>query len=579
MNPVLPKRRKLFVTTALPYANGKLHLGHLLEYIQADVWVRAQRMLGHSVQFVCADDAHGAPIMVAAEAAAMSPEAYVQSVTADRSQYFDGFFIRFDHWHSTHSPENAELAQEIFRTLRGKGWIVSRDIEQYFDPVKAMFLPDRYIKGECPQCHAKDQYGDACEVCGAVYQATELIGPRSALTGTVPVLRTSEHFFFKLSDRQASSFLQEWVASGALPSDMEKKTSEWFAKGLADWDVSRDAPYFGIPIPDAPDKFFYVWLDAPIGYLASLKNHFDKGQAKRHWHLPSRTEQSFDDFVSDPEVEQVHFIGKDIVYFHALFWPAVLHFSGRKTPHAIHVHGHLTVNGEKMSKSRGNGINPLKYLSLGMNPEWMRYYLASKLNARVEDADFNPQDFSQRVNADLVGKFINIASRTARFISESFDGVLASVDGDGAVLVDALQRFTVTAYELFDQREFSKCLREVMQQADRVNAYVNDRAPWALKKQGDKQEELHRVCSASLEAFRLLTICLKPILPALAENIERFLQVEPLVAEDAQRLMGPGHRIGAYRHLIARVDPKAIDAAFDCADSLKPPAQTHPPGP
>jgi methionyl-tRNA synthetase len=578
MNPVLSKRRKLFVTTALPYANGKLHLGHLLEYIQADVWVRAQRMQGHSVQFVCADDAHGAPIMVAAEAAAMTPEAYVQSVVADRAQYFDGFSIRFDHWYSTHSPENVELAQEIFKVLRGKGWIVSRDIEQYFDPVKEMFLPDRYIKGECPSCHAKDQYGDACEVCGAVYQATELIGPRSALTGTTPVLRTSEHFFFRLSDSQASSFLQQWVASGALPPDMQKKTSEWFAKGLADWDVSRDAPYFGIPIPDAPDKFLYVWLDAPIGYLASLKNHFDKGQAKHHWHVPSRTDQSFEEFVSDPDVEQVHFIGKDIVYFHALFWPAVLHFSDRKTPHAIHVHGHLTVNGEKMSKSRGNGIDPLKYLELGMNPEWMRYYLASKLNARVEDADFSHQDFSQRVNADLVGKFINIASRTARFISGSFDGVLGSVDGDGAALVESLQRFTATAYGLFDQREFSKCVREVMQQADRVNAYVNGCAPWELKKKGDRQEELQQVCTASLEAFRLLTICLKPILPVLAEDIERFLRVEPLVAEDARRLMGSGHRIDGYRHLIGRVDPTVIDAAFDGADALNSPAQTHPPG-
>jgi methionyl-tRNA synthetase len=567
MNLACSKSRKLFVTTALPYANGKLHLGHLLEYIQADVWVRAQRMQGHSVQFVCADDAHGAPIMIAAEAAAMTPEAYVRSVVADRSRYLDGFLIRFDNWHSTHSPENVELAQETFKTLRSNGMIESREIEQYFDAVKEMFLPDRYIKGECPSCHAKEQYGDACEICGSVYQATELIEPRSVLTGSTPVLRVSEHFFFKLSDSRVSSFLKEWIAGGPLQAEMAKKTSEWFDKGLADWDVSRDAPYFGIPMPDVPDKFFYVWLDAPIGYLASLKNHFDKGQAKCHWHPPSRTPQSFEEFMSDADLEQVHFIGKDIVYFHALFWPAVLQFSGRKAPCAIYVHGHLTVNGDKMSKSRGNGIDPLKYLELGMNPEWMRYYMAAKLSARVEDADFNSKDFSQRVNADLVGKFINIGSRSAGFIAKSFGGLLGSVEGDGAALVATLQKFTMTAFELFDQREFGKCIREIMLQADRVNEYFDRHAPWELKKQEAKQAELHQVCTASIEAFRLLTICLKPILPALAENIEQFLRIEPLVTEDAQRILGAGHRINEYRHLISRVDPQAIDAAFDGAVS------------
>lgn len=567
MNHSRSKKRKLFVTAALPYANGRLHLGHLLEYIQADVWVRALRMRGHSVQFICADDAHGAPIMIAAEAAGMTPEAYVQSVVADRARYLHGFFIRFDNWHSTNSPENVELAQEIYRNLRDIGLIESRPIKQYFDPVKEMFLPDRYIKGECPNCHAKDQYGDACEICGSVYQADELIAPRSILTGSTPILRVSEHFFFKLSDGKISSFLKEWIANGPLQPEMTKKVSEWFEKGLADWDVSRDAPYFGIPIPDAPDKFFYVWLDAPIGYLASLKNHFDKGQAKHHWHLPSQTPQSFEEFMSDADLEQVHFIGKDIVYFHALFWPAILHFSGRKTPSAINVHGHLTVNGEKMSKSRGNGIDPLKYLHLGLNPEWMRYYLVTKLSARVEDADFNSRDFCQRVNADLVGKFANIGSRSAGFITKSFGGFLGSVDGDGAALVQELQKFTITAFELLEQREFGKCMREIMLHADRVNGYFDRHAPWELGKQEDKQAQLHQVCTASIEAFRLLTICLKPVLPELAEGVEKFLRVDPLVAQDAQRILGAGHRINEYRHLISRVDPRVIDAAFDSAMS------------
>jgi methionyl-tRNA synthetase len=555
--------RKLFVTTALPYANGKLHLGHLLEYIQADVWVRSQRMQGHSVQFVCADDAHGAPIMIAAEAASMTPEAYVTAVTGDRALFLNGFHIRFDNWHSTHSPENVELAQNTFRTLRENGLIESRQIEQFFDHVKEMFLPDRYIKGECPVCHAKDQYGDACESCGAIYQATELIEPRSVLTGTTPALRTSEHFFFKLSASRACAFLKDWVGSGSLQPEVAKKTAEWFEVGLADWDISRDAPYFGIPILDAPEKFFYVWLDAPIGYLASLKNHFDKGQAKHHWHVPSQTSQSFEQFLADPELEQVHFIGKDIVYFHTLFWPAILHFSGRKPPSAVHVHGHLTVNGEKMSKSRGNGIDPIRYLELGMNPEWMRYYLSAKLNSRVEDADFNPRDFSHRVNSDLVGKFINIGSRSAGFITKQFDGVLGTIDSDGALLIDALQRFTPGAYALFDQREFAKCVRGIMQQADLINEFFDRHAPWELSKQEGKRAELHCVCTASIEAFRLLTICLKPILPHLAERIEHFLQIPPLVASDALRTLGPGHRINDYQHLISRVDPRAIEAAFN----------------
>ena len=557
--------RKLFVTTALPYANGKLHLGHLLEYVQADIWVRAQRMRGSSVQFVCADDAHGAPIMIAAEEAGMRPQAYVAMIAADRGRYLNGFHIRFDHWHSTHSAENIELAQEIYRRLVLSGMIESRQVEQFFDPVKGMFLPDRYVKGQCPACHAIDQYGDSCEICGSVHRPTELIEPRSVLTGARPELRRSEHLFFKLSDPRAVRFLGEWAASGALQPDMAKKASEWFDVGLADWDISRDEPYFGIPIPDAPGKFFYVWLDAPIGYLASLKNHFDKGQASDHWHLPSRTAQSFDEFLDDPKVEQVHFIGKDILYFHALFWPAMLHFSGCKTPSAVNVHGHLTVNGQKMSKTRGNGIDPLKYLDLGLDPEWMRYYMATKLNSRVEDADFNSEDFTHRVNADLVGKYVNIASRAAGFISKRFGGVLDEPDREGQALIAALQDFSGTAAEFYESREFGRCMRETMLMADRVNEYVDRHKPWELTKQEEKNAQLHRVCSTCIEAFRLLTICLKPVLPSLSARVEAFLDVGPLGFSDARSTLGAGHRISEYRHLARRVETDALKAAFDAA--------------
>jgi methionine--tRNA ligase len=409
-------QRKLFVTTALPYANGKFHIGHIMEYIQADIWVRHQRMQGNMVHFVGADDAHGAPIMIAAEKAGKTPQAFVGEIAAGRKQYLDGFHIRFDNWHSTDSPENTVLAQAIYQRLKANGLVTTRTIEQFYDPVKGMFLPDRYIKGECPVCHAKDQYGDACEVCSSVYSPTELIEPYSTLTGARPELRSSDHYFFQLSKPEVVDFLKAWTQDGKLQPEMAKKAGEWFEAGMADWDISRDAPYFGIEIPDAPGKYFYVWLDAPIGYLASLKNHFDKGQAKEHWHAASRTDASFEQFIADPAVEQVHFIGKDIVYFHTLFWPAMLQFSGRKTPHQVNVHGFITVSGEKMSKSRGTGIDPLKYLSLGMNPEWLRYYIAAKLNARVEDVDFNPDDFVARVNSDLVGKYVNIASRAVKFI-------------------------------------------------------------------------------------------------------------------------------------------------------------------
>ncbi|MDM0112908.1 methionine--tRNA ligase [Variovorax sp. J22R133] len=563
-------QRKLFVTTALPYANGKFHIGHIMEYIQADIWVRFQRMQGHMVHFVGADDAHGAPIMIAAEKAGKTPQEFVGEIAAGRKEYLDGFHIRFDNWHSTDSAENTELAQGIYKRLREGGMIANRTIEQFYDPVKGMFLPDRYIKGECPVCHAKDQYGDSCEVCSSVYAPTELINPYSTLTGATPELRSSEHFFFKLSDPKVVDFLKTWTQDGKLQQEMARKASEWFEAGMADWDISREAPYFGIEIPDAPGKYFYVWLDAPVGYLASLKNHFDKGQAAQHWHEASRTSQSFDDFVADPKVEQVHFIGKDIVYFHTLFWPAMLQFSGRKTPSQVNVHGFITVSGEKMSKSRGTGIDPLKYLSIGMNPEWLRYYIAAKLNAKVEDVDFNPDDFMARVNADLVGKYINIASRAAGFIAKRFGGKLGEVTDDGAALLKTLQGEAQAIEALYDSRDFARVLREIMLLADKVNEYVDQNKPWELAKKEGADARLHDVCTACIEAFRLLTIYLKPVLPTLAEQVEAFLNCAPLASGDAGRLLGKDHAINDYKHLMQRVDVKMLDALFE------PPAATEP---
>ncbi|WP_337178396.1 methionine--tRNA ligase, partial [Hydrogenophaga borbori] len=555
--------RTLFVTTALPYANGSFHIGHIMEYIQADIWVRSMRMAGHTVHFVGADDAHGAPIMLKAEKEGITPQALVARYAAERPQYLDGFHIRFDHWHSTDSAENVALSHDIYRALKAQGLIETRSIEQFYDPVKGMFLADRYIKGECPKCHAKDQYGDSCEVCGAVYAPTELINPYSALTGATPVLKSSDHFFFKLSDPRCVEFLQQWTtgsnAAGGkhLQPEMLAKTREWLGADdgeakLGDWDISRDAPYFGIEIPDAPGKYFYVWLDAPVGYLASLKNWL------------GRQGIDYAAFMADPSTEQYHFIGKDIITFHTLFWPAMLHFSGRKTPNAVFVHGFLTVNnGEKMSKSRGTGLDPLKYLSLGMNPEWLRYYLAAKLTARNEDLDFNQEDFQLRVNSDLIGKFINIASRAAGFIAKRFNGRLGAASTDGAVLLQALQAKAPAIAALFDAREYGKALREVMALADQVNAYVDQNKPWELAKQDGQEARLHDVCSTCIEAFRLLTLYLKPVLPALAAQVEAFLQVQPLQWADAAHLLGAGHAIQAYQHLMQRVDPKQLEALFE----------------
>ena len=569
-------QRKLFVTTALPYANGNFHIGHIMEYIQADIWVRYQRMRGHAVNFVCADDAHGAPIMIAAQKKGITPQAFVAEIAAGRQQYLDGFHIGFDNWHSTDAPENHALAQQIYRDLKQTGLIASKTIDQFYDPEKGMFLPDRFIKGECPKCGAKDQYGDNCENCGAVYAPTDLKNPYSALSGATPVLKSSEHFFFTLSDPRCVEFLQNWTqgmgedGKPRLQPEVANKVKEWFSvrtnadgstsEGLGDWDISRDAPYFGIEIPDAPGKYFYVWLDAPVGYLASLKNLLDKRG------------ESYEAYMADPALEQYHFIGKDIVTFHTLFWPAMLHFSGRKTPNNVFVHGFLTVNnGEKMSKSRGTGLDPLKYLALGMNPEWLRYYLAAKLSAKNEDLDFNAEDFLARVNADLIGKFVNIASRAAGFISKKFGGQLSAATGVSADLLQSIADQIDGIGQLYDSREYAKALRETMLCADRVNAYVDQNKPWELAKLPGQEARLQEVCSTCVEAFRLLTICVKPVLPALAAQVETFLKVPALAFTDGAKLLGAGHTIGDYAHLMQRVDIKQLEALFEA-----PPEPTTP---
>jgi methionyl-tRNA synthetase len=581
--------RQLFVTTALPYANGPLHVGHVMEYIQADIWVRFQRMRGHAVHFVCADDAHGAPIMIAAEKAGKTPQQFVAEIAAGRKPYFDGFHIGFDHFHSTDSSENTELAQSIYRELRKQELISTQTIEQFFDPMKNMFLPDRYIKGECPKCGAKDQYGDSCEVCGAVYGPTELKNPYSTLTGATPELRTSEHYFFQLSDERCVSFLRDWTAGRnrhgepTLQPEVYAKTQEWLGpegKGLADWDISRDAPYFGIPIPDAPGKFFYVWLDAPIGYLASLKNYFDSGKAKANGEP-----RSFDEFMGDDAVEQVHFIGKDIVYFHTLFWPAMLKFAGRKVPENVHVHGFITVSGEKMSKSRGTGISPLRYLELGMNAEWLRYYIAAKLNGRVEDIDFNPDDFVARVNSDLIGKYVNIASRAARFIAKYNGGELNSHPTQFFVRHPEVREPFLAVLEaqgqivdLYDSREYGKAIRNVMALADGINEVIDAVKPWELAKQIDQgtfevgaETKLAEFSTLVLAAFRTLTAFLKPVLPETAKRVEAFLRIEPLSLRKPLDLEFPrNHSISNYEHLLQRVDPKQLDALFE------PPAPSAP---
>ena len=545
------KQRKLFVTTALPYANGAFHMGHIMEYIQADIWVRHERMCGHIVHFVGADDVHGAPIMIAAQKRGLTPQAFVAEIAAGRKQYLDGFHISHDYWGSTDSPENHELSQEIYRRLKDAGLIYTKDVEQFYDTVKGMFLADRFIKGTCPRCGAPDQYGDNCEKCSAVYSPTEVINPYSTLSGSRPELRTSTHYFFKLSDPECVKFLREWTTGNGkdgLPRVQDEvlaKDSEWLGTDghLTDWDISRDAPYFGIAIPDAPGKYFYVWLDAPVGYLAALKAYSEKKGI------------DFNEFLSDPETEQVHFIGKDIIYFHTLFWPAMLHFSGKpfRTPDHINAHGFMTVDGQKMSKSRGTGISPLQYLDLGMNAEWLRYYLAAKMNSRVEDVDFTKVDFAQRVNSDLIGKYINIASRAAGFIVKRFEGRIL----DAAMKDPLIERIKSRVPEVsafYEVREFARATRLVMELADAVNEYVDEKKPWELAKDPAQAEALHWVSSVALECFRLLTLCLKPVLPATAERVEAFLSIAPLAWASAAEPLSSVNPIKPYQHLMQRVD-------------------------
>ena len=568
--------RTLFVTTALPYANGSFHIGHIMEYIQADIWVRTMRMAGHTVHFVGADDTHGAPIMLKAEAEGITPKQLVARIAAERPQYLQGFHIEFDHWHSTDSSENVELSQDIYRKLRAEALIKTREIEQFYDPVKGMFLADRYIKGECPKCHAKDQYGDSCEACGAVYAPTDLIDPYSTLTNARPVLKTSEHYFFQLSDPRCVQFLQDWTSGSNaqgnkhLQSEVLAKTREWLGSGdekanLGDWDISRDAPYFGIEIPDAPGKYFYVWLDAPVGYLASLKSYCAK------------IGLDFETLL-DPQgtTEQIHFIGKDIVYFHALFWPATLKFSGRKTPDQLNVHGFITVSGEKMSKSRGTGISPLRYLEIGMNAEWMRYYIAAKLNARVEDIDFNPDDFIARVNSDLVGKYINIASRAANFISKYYEGQLAYPD-DAALLESNWAQAADRIRSDLEAREFGRAIREIMAHADQINQAFDAAQPWLIAKtltEADASQRLalQHICSAALAGFKALSVMLAPILPTLAQRValELFGQTKSFVWADAGVLP---QQINPFKHLMQRVEPGMLDNLFEpSADVAEAPA-------
>lgn len=544
-------KRNIFVTTALPYANGAFHIGHITEYIQADTWVRHERMMGNNVTFVGADDTHGAPMMIAAEKKGVTPQEFVAEIRAGRKQYLDGFHIKYDWWHTTDSPENVELSQGIYLRLKDAGLIFKKSITQFYDTQKNMFLADRYIKGKCPHCGAEDQYGDSCEVCGSVYSPTELVNPYSALTGTTPELRSSDHYFFKLSDPKAVEFLREWTSgNGAdgkprVQPEVLAKDQEWLGEGaeLDDWDISRDAPYFGIPIPDAPGKYFYVWLDAPVGYLASLKAYCkEKGI-------------DFEAFLADPKTEQIHFIGKDIIYFHTLFWPAMLHFAGKpyRVPDHVNVHGFVTVGGAKMSKSRGTGISPLKYLELGMDPEWLRYYLAAKLSSKVEDVDFTKQDFAARINSDLIGKYVNIASRSAGFLVKRFEGKVL----DSAMDDELLQKLRAAAPQIigwYEDREFARAMRAVMELADATNEYVDREKPWELAKNPEKAADLHRVCSVTLEAFRILTNYLKPVLPGTAEKVEAFLNCGELTWDTVGKALSSATPISPFKHLMQRVD-------------------------
>lgn len=560
--------RKILVTSALPYANGSIHLGHMVEHIQTDVWVRFQKLRGHECHYCCADDTHGTPVMLAAQKQGIAPEDMIAKVRKEHLADFTGFFIGYDNYYSTHSPENKQFSQDIYRALKAGGKIESRVIEQLFDPEKQMFLPDRFVKGECPKCHAQDQYGDNCEVCGTTYSPTELINPYSAVSGVKPELRESEHFFFKLGE--CADFLKAWT-SGNNPHDGKphlqaealNKMKEWLGEGeettLSDWDISRDAPYFGFEIPDAPGKYFYVWLDAPVGYMASFKN------------LCGRIGIDFDEyFKAGSQTEMYHFIGKDILYFHALFWPAMLHFSGHRSPTGVYAHGFLTVDGQKMSKSRGTFITAKSYLEQGLNPEWMRYYIAAKLNSKIEDIDLNLQDFISRVNSDLVGKYVNIAARASGFIAKRFEGKLKDVS-DSALLAKLTAQSEAIA-ECYENREYAKALRDIMALADAVNEYVDANKPWELAKQEGQDERLHEVCSELINAFTILTAYLAPVLPQTAANAARFLNLDAITWANTRVTLGE-HTINKYEHLMQRVEQKQVD---DLIEANKQSIQTTP---
>lgn len=560
--------RKILVTSALPYANGSIHLGHMVEHIQTDVWVRFQKLRGHECHYCCADDTHGTPVMLAAQKQGIAPEDMIAKVREEHLADFIGFNIGYDNYYSTHSPENKQFSQDIYRALKANGKIESRVIEQLFDPEKQMFLPDRFVKGECPKCHAQDQYGDNCEVCGTTYSPTELINPYSAVSGAKPELRESEHFFFKLGE--CADFLKAWT-SGNNPHDGKphlqpealNKMKEWLGEGeettLSDWDISRDAPYFGFEIPDAPGKYFYVWLDAPVGYMASFKN------------LCDRIGIDFDEyFKADSQTEMYHFIGKDILYFHALFWPAMLHFSGHRAPTGVYAHGFLTVDGQKMSKSRGTFITAKSYLEQGLNPEWMRYYIAAKLNSKIEDIDLNLQDFISRVNSDLVGKYVNIAARASGFIAKRFEGRLKDVSG--SALLAKLAAESETIAEQYENREYARALRDIMALADAVNEYVDANKPWELAKQEGQDARLHEVCSELINAFTMLTAYLAPVLPQTAANAARFLNLDAITWANTRETLGE-HAINKYEHLMQRVEQKQVD---DLIEANKQSIQTTP---
>ena len=564
----MTKPRKILVTSALPYANGSIHLGHMVEHIQTDVWVRFQKLRGHECHYCCADDTHGTPVMLAAQKQGIAPEDMIAKVREEHLADFTGFFIGYSNYYSTHSPENKQFSQDIYRALKANGKIESRVIEQLFDPEKQMFLPDRFVKGECPKCHAQDQYGDNCEVCGTTYSPTELINPYSAVSGAKPELRESEHFFFKLGE--CANFLKAWT-SGNNPHDGKShlqpealnKMKEWLGEGeettLSDWDISRDAPYFGFEIPDAPGKYFYVWLDAPVGYMASFKN------------LCDRIGIDFDEyFKADSQTEMYHFIGKDILYFHALFWPAMLHFSGHRAPTGVYAHGFLTVDGQKMSKSRGTFITAKSYLEQGLNPEWMRYYIAAKLNSKIEDIDLNLQDFISRVNSDLVGKYVNIAARASGFLAKRFEGRLKDVSG--SLLLQKLAAESDTIAEQYENREYARALRDIMALADAVNEYVDANKPWELAKQEGQDERLHEVCSELINAFTMLTAYLAPVLPQTAANAARFLNLDAITWANTRETLGE-HAINKYEHLMQRVEQKQVD---DLIEANKQSIQTTP---